>query len=85
MTVCRMCIAKFHRNYDVEIGRQRWQGRQQDVFVPHTFNQSWQGDHCRSPVHPLLSYSMEMLCAMNDQILTMREVATYLKLAEKTA
>ena len=46
---------------------------------------SWQGDHCRSPVHPLLSRSMDMLCATNDQILTMREVATYLKLAKKTA
>ena len=32
-----------------------------------------------------LSCSMDMLCAMNDQILTMRGVATYLKLAEKTA
>jgi len=28
---------------------------------------------------------MEMVYALNDQILTMREVATYLKLAEKTA
>ena len=28
---------------------------------------------------------MEMLFAMNDQILTMRGVATYLKLDEKTA
>ena len=50
-----------------------------------THIQSWQGDHCRSPAHPLLSCSMEMLCAVNDRILTMREVATYLKLAEKTA
>ena len=32
-----------------------------------------------------LSRSMDMLCAMNDQILTMREVTTYLKLVEKTA
>ena len=46
---------------------------------------SWQGDHCRSLVRPLLSCSMDMLCATNDQILAMRGVATYLKLAEKTA
>ena len=28
---------------------------------------------------------MEMLCALDDQILTMKEVATYLKLAAKIA
>ena len=28
---------------------------------------------------------MEMLCALDDQILTKREVVTYLKLAEKIA
>lgn len=33
----------------------------------------------------ILSCSMEMKDAMNDQILTLKEVAAYLKLAEKTA
>ena len=54
-------------------------------YVRTTYIQSWQGDHCRSPVHPLLSCSVEMLYALDDQILTMKEVATYLKLAEKIA
>lgn len=33
----------------------------------------------------ILSCSMETKDAMNDQILTLKEVAAYLKLAEKTA
>lgn len=38
-----------------------------------------------SPIFPYSLHSSEAANAMNDQILTLKEVAAYLKLAEKTA